>query len=189
MKHVTMLELFKEVKNKKFSGMGDIEVLNREGFWLFNAQEGGAYHEDDKNYKRIDLFQPDWIAKLPTVEVLTAAEIEKRFAVKPEHHDQSEQGFFGTYVGCTSRNRPIVLLAATRKGELEFRGTHGYVRLLTPKAGDKYLYELKTMGQFAYPFPQGFWDTSVLFLVFISRGCISLMKMSSMPTGSMPLGL
>lgn len=156
-KTTTLETIFKEVKGKIYTGNGDFEVIGDQGFTLLNAREGAVYHEDQHKYIRIDLTQEDWLNQLPTIEELDYEQVVERFKVDWEPHDETEQGYKGQYVACPPGSRPIVLLTVTRKGELEFRGTHGFTRFLIPKGINKF--ELKSAGIFTDWFPQGFWQT------------------------------
>lgn len=157
---VTFQDIFRELRNKvSYDGEGEFEILNKGGIWLWNAKKLGSFHEVSKSYQRIDLNHPAWVTQLPTTEILTFAEAEKRYKVimdgKPDSYEGTREEL--VYQGLPHGVHPLYNLAGTQKQKYDLLGTHAYdVLLLVNRSSG--IVEVKSIGQFLYPFPEGFWQ-------------------------------
>lgn len=151
--------IFKELNSKaSYDGVGEFEICNREGVWLWNAKFLGFYNEDLKKLVQIDLSRDDWIKDLPWEEKLSYTEAENRYHVKMENKPDGVEGSLDeAQYPLPERTHPLLNIAATQKTEYDFLGTHAYNRFLLVNRKEQQV-ELKSMGNFMYPFPLGAWQ-------------------------------
>ncbi len=174
---LTISQIFDEIKKKINTGFGNVEACDKGGFWNYNPVMRGPYNEDEEVYDSIDLSQPDWLLKMPKQETMTKEEAKQRFGVDldlPEESEEieaneseeaeakeSEETKTKTYDFSAPGTKPALLYMATKKGERQIQGTHSFYGFLTLRKNGKV--DFRTIGQFAYPFPIGWWK-SLLFL-------------------------
>lgn len=157
---VTFQDIFRELNHKiSYDGDGEFEITDNGGVWLWNAKRLAYYHEGSKSHIRIDLEGDDWINRLPTQETLTYEEAKNRYQVEMEVKPDGFEGDFTSlkYRGLDSDTHPLFNLAATEKDKYDFLGTHGYNVFLLVNRKLKTV-EVKSLGQFLYPFPLGPWS-------------------------------
>ncbi len=156
---LTLAQIFAEFKHRMDTGYGNVEVYGKQGLCNYNAAERGAYCEEHKNYASLDVDDPQWFNQMVPQEILTKAESQTRFGID---FSQKEEG---DYSGCLSGTYPIFLYLATQVTPGNIRGTHSYYGFLTVyRAEDRV--ELRTMGQFVYPFPRGLWQNFTFVSTF-----------------------
>jgi hypothetical protein len=154
---VSFQDIFRELKNKtSYDGVGEFEITDKGGIWLWNAKKLAYYHEDLKIHKHINLEGDGWINHLPTEETLTYKEAEERYKIKMEAKPDGFEGDFHTlqYSGFDSHIHPLFNLAGTQKEKYDFLGTHAFNKFLLVDRKSKTV-EVKSLGEFIYPFPLG----------------------------------
>lgn len=166
-KTVSVEEIFKELKGKiSYDGYGDFEVLDG-NIWLLNAKRIAWYNEDlmyynteSDKYIKIDLDREDWFKQLPLQETLSFEEAESRYRIKMEGRPDGYQGDPNTlkYSGFPEGCYPIYVMRATQKKEKQLMGTHTFHEFLFVDANKK-IVEVRSIGQFLYPFPFGVYET------------------------------
>jgi hypothetical protein len=152
-KTAAIAEIFKEVKRKSsfYKGSGDCEIINKEGIWLWDAKQWACYNEEKGCYVQINPHKESWISSLPAQETLSFKEAAARYQLK---QDFNESPSMLPYAGLKEGIHPIWVMRATQKGEGEILGTHAFSEFLFVDTKNQTV-QVKSIGQFFYPFPKG----------------------------------
>lgn len=139
----TIKNVFQTFKNKH-KDLGNFEIF-AEGVLNWNSNCMGWWNNDIRAYELVDLDNPFWWRLLPTLEVLTFEEANKRFRVDLDG---------SMWVLAAKSAREFVTL--------DYDGCHAYVEMAIPTPDHRY-YVIYTFGKAAIQLPRNTWHRLFLF--------------------------
>lgn len=139
-KSMTLEEIIKEADKTRKTGIGDIEVIGRKGFCLYNPVAWGSWNSDLKSYQGPKFEKPEDLRRLVSCAKLS--------------HDQAIERYGKNLV---NKGWPIPCLRATEKVSMAGKEMHTFYEFAFP--AKKKCWKVIVGGYFIVPFilrPEGY---------------------------------
>lgn len=149
---LTIKEVFKIFQNKH-ADVGNVEFFSQ-GITNWNANYLGWWNADKKIYVVIDIEDSEWWKSLPTMEMLTTEEAQKRY---------------GTHL--TGYNWNLSAKASREYINLHFDKTHAFLEMAIPD-GTGQRYTIYDFGKFAIKLPSNQWEKFKMFCVTVPAAIV-----------------